>query len=72
MTKPNDAFCLFCVVIGDFAPWILLAVSAAMSQLSEGGSETGAWLSAFALLLLTGSYLLKRLAVPNHKMRKNG
>lgn len=71
MTKQNNAFCVFCVVAGDFAPWILLAVSAAMSQLSGGQSETAAWLAALSLLLLTGSYLLKRLAVPNHKIRKN-
>jgi hypothetical protein len=55
--------CRSCRMIGQYAPWAFLAVAAIISRLpvSPALHRGSAYLVVFALVLLVGSYVLKRI-----------
>jgi hypothetical protein len=61
--KPAVAFCLMCLVLGKLAPWGFIVLGAVLSLTTKSpeNAATAAYCTAFGLLLLTVSFLLKRL-----------
>lgn len=60
----NKSLCILCVFLGALAPWVFLVAAGYMSVFhaySPKWSETAAYLSGFALLLLSVSYILQRI-----------
>jgi hypothetical protein len=61
--KPAAAYCLMCLVLGKWAPWGFISLGAILSVATKSpeNAATAAYCTAFGLLLLTVSFLLKRL-----------
>jgi hypothetical protein len=62
--KPAAVFCAMCFVLGTVAPWGFIALGAALSVFTTSveNSATAAYSTAFGILVLATSFLLKRLA----------
>jgi hypothetical protein len=61
--KPAAVFCAMCFVLGTLAPWGFIVLGAALSVFSADAqnSATAAYSTAFGILVLATSFLLKRL-----------
>lgn len=59
----NETICLVCLFFGWVAPWFLLVSAALISVVSESvyWGTTAAYMSVFALILLTLSYFVVRI-----------
>jgi hypothetical protein len=61
--KPVAVFCAMCFILGTVAPWAFIALGAVLSVFSTSveNNATAAYSTAFGILILAISYLLKRL-----------
>lgn len=69
MTNDRD-ICQIFRIVGRVVPWALLGLGAAISALpitNPAWQETAAYMVALALLILSVSYILKRVAHDQHQ-----
>jgi hypothetical protein len=61
--RPVAVFCTMCFILGTVAPWAFIVLGAMLSVFatSAQNNATAAYSTAFGLLILATSYLLKRL-----------
>jgi hypothetical protein len=61
--NPASAVCAMCFVLGTVAPWAFVVLGAVLSifATSPENSATAAYSTAFGILVLATSFLLKRL-----------
>jgi hypothetical protein len=62
-SKPVIVYCAMCFILGTLAPWGFIVLGAVLSVFSKSpeNAATAAYSTAFGLLILATSYLLKRL-----------